>query len=127
VGAAANQIAEDCEKLEENGGRMGFGVGSHGAYGESGETVESAFAQFGIRGGAGRGCARCFRRRPRFWRLGVSFGLRLAQKAEEFVLASLYIGEDGQVGATDGSGCLSCHDSTLLRFRNMSHGGRAFC
>jgi hypothetical protein len=113
VGSAANQIAEDREKLEEDGGRMAFGVGSDGADGESGETVESGFAQVGVCGGPGRGCAGCFRRRRRFGRLGVSFGLRLAQKVEEFGLASVYIGEGGQVGATDASGCWSYHNLTL--------------
>ena len=127
VGSAADQVAEDREKLEENGGRMRFGVGSHGADGESGETVEGGFAQFGIRVGAGWGCTSCLRRRRGFGRLGVLFGLRLVQKVHKFALASVYIGVGGHVWATDAGGCLCCHDSTLLRFRNMSHGAGAFC
>jgi hypothetical protein len=41
VGSAAEQVAEDDQKLEEQGGRVGLGVGSDGADGESGEAVES--------------------------------------------------------------------------------------
>jgi hypothetical protein len=117
VGAATDQVAEDGQKLQENGGRMGFGVGSDGADGKSGETVESGFAQVGIRDGSGRGRARCLawrcrvRRRWDGWigvkRLGMLFGLRFVQQAEEFGLASFYVGKRGQVGPTNGSGCLS--------------------
>ena len=45
VGAAADQVAEDGEKLEENGGGVGLGVRGDGADGESRETVEGGFAQ----------------------------------------------------------------------------------
>jgi hypothetical protein len=58
VGSRADQVAEGGQKLEENGGRVSLGVGSDGADGESCETVESGFAQLGIRGRAGRGCGR---------------------------------------------------------------------
>src|SRR5580704_12230596 len=40
VGSAAGQVAEDGEKLEENGGGVGLGVRSNGADGETCETVE---------------------------------------------------------------------------------------
>jgi hypothetical protein len=127
VGSAADQVAEDREKLEENGGWMGFGVGSHGADGESGDTVESGLAQVGIGHGPGRGDARCLRRGRWFGGLVGSFWLRLAQEVEEFGLAFCYVGIGGHVGPAGASGCLSNHDSTLLRFRNISHGGRGFC
>jgi hypothetical protein len=58
VGSTTDQVAEDGQKLEEHGGGMGFGMGSDGADGESGETMESGFAQGGIRGWARGGCAR---------------------------------------------------------------------
>ena len=54
VGSTAGQVAECGQKLEENGGRVALGVGSDGTDGESGETVESGFAQLWIRGRAGR-------------------------------------------------------------------------
>jgi hypothetical protein len=59
--------------------------------------------------------------------LGVWLGLRLVEKGEEFGLAFIYVGVGGQMGPADAIGCLLVHDSTLLRFRNVSHGGRAFC
>ena len=62
VGSATDQVAEDGQELEEKRGRMGLGVGSDGADGESGGTVKSGFAQGGIRGGCGRGYGLCFRR-----------------------------------------------------------------
>ena len=37
VGSAAGHVAKDGQKLEENGGGMGLGVGSDGADGEPGE------------------------------------------------------------------------------------------
>jgi hypothetical protein len=49
VGPTADQVAECGQKLEEDGGRVGLGVGSDGADGESCETVESGFAQLWIR------------------------------------------------------------------------------
>jgi hypothetical protein len=106
---------------------MGLGVGSDGADGESGETVKSGFAQGGIRGGARRRCRRCFRRRRRagrrcriwagFGRLGVLFGLRSAQKVEEFGLAPLYIGERRYVGASDAGSSLSSSFGHCYPFR----------
>jgi hypothetical protein len=126
VGSATDQVAEDGQELEEKGGRMGLGVGSDGADGESGKTVESGFTQGGIRGGCGGGRARCFgsgRRSGRRWRiwtgfgLGVSFGLRLAQKGEEFGLASLYIGERRYVGASDAGSSLSSSFGHCYPFR----------
>ena len=54
VGSRADQVAECGQKLEENGGRVGFGVGSDGTDGESCETVESGFAQLWIRRGRER-------------------------------------------------------------------------
>jgi hypothetical protein len=84
---------------------MSLGVGSDGADGKSGKTVESGFAQVGIRGGSGRWRARCFGwRRPvsRRWevwlgvrRLSGLFGLTFGQKGEEFSLASFYVGKGG--------------------------------
>ena len=56
VGSAADQVAEDGEKLEENGGRVGLGVGSDGADGESRETVKGGFVQLWSHRRAGRGC-----------------------------------------------------------------------
>ena len=53
VGSRADQVAECGQKLEENGGRVGLGMGSDGADGESCETVESGFAQLWIRRGRG--------------------------------------------------------------------------
>jgi hypothetical protein len=84
---------------------MGLGVGSDGADGKSGKTVESGLAQVGIRGGSGRGRARCFgwsrpvSRRWEVWlgvrRLSGLFGLTFGQKGEEFGLASFYVGKRG--------------------------------
>ena len=56
VGSAADQVAEDGEKLEENGGRVGLGVRSDGADGESRETVKGGFAQLRSHRWPGRGC-----------------------------------------------------------------------
>ena len=53
VGSTADQVAECGQKLEEDGGRVALGVGSDGTDGESGETVESGFAQLWIRRGRG--------------------------------------------------------------------------
>jgi hypothetical protein len=53
VGSTAEQVAECGQKLEENGGRVGFGVGSDGTDGESCETVKSGSAQLWIRRGRG--------------------------------------------------------------------------
>jgi hypothetical protein len=56
VGSAADQVAEDGQKLEKNGGRVGLGVRSDGADGESRETVKGGFAQLWSHRWAGRGC-----------------------------------------------------------------------
>jgi hypothetical protein len=103
VRSAAEQVAEDGQKLEENGGRVGLGMGSDGADGKSYGAMESGFAQVGGCGRSGRRCARWFwrRRRVGFRRLGVLFGLRLLQKAEEFGSASLYVGESRYEWSTD--------------------------
>jgi len=95
VGAATDQVAEDGQKLEENGGGMGLSVGSDGADGESGETMEGGFAQVGVRGGSGQGCARCFEWSRRVRAAGGLFGLTFVQKGEEFRLAPFYIGKCG--------------------------------
>ena len=55
VGAAADQVAEGGEELEENGGGVGLGVRGDGADGESGEAVKGGFAQLWNHRGAGRG------------------------------------------------------------------------
>jgi hypothetical protein len=54
-GSAAGQVAEDREKLEENGGGVGLGVRSNGADGETCETVKGGFAQLWSHRRAGRG------------------------------------------------------------------------
>jgi hypothetical protein len=84
VGAATDQVAEDGQKLEENGCGMSLSVGSDGADGESGETMEGGFARVGVRDGPGRGCARCFEWRRRVRPVGGLFGLKFGQKGEEF-------------------------------------------
>jgi hypothetical protein len=104
VGAAADQVAEDGQKLEENGGGMGLSVRSNGTDGESGETMEGGFAQVGVRDGSGRGCARCFWWRRRVRPVGGLFGLTFVQKREEFGLAPLYIGKCRYVGPTIAGG-----------------------
>jgi len=51
VGSTADHVAEDGEKLEEQGGRVGLSVGSNGADGESCEAMESGCGKpgrFGI-------------------------------------------------------------------------------
>jgi hypothetical protein len=113
VGAATDKVAEDGQKLEENGGGVGLSVGSDGANGESREAMEGGFVQVGIRNPSGRGGSQWFWRRYRVgfrrrWKigigfrwLGVLFGLRLLQEAEEFGSASLYIGESGYEWSTD--------------------------
>jgi hypothetical protein len=57
VRSTADHVAEDGQQLEENGGRVGLGVGSDGADGASGETVECGRGklprQAGACGGAG--------------------------------------------------------------------------
>ena len=58
MGSTADYVAEDGQKLEEHGGRVGLGMGSDGADGESCEAMESGFGQAGIFGWVGRGCAR---------------------------------------------------------------------
>ena len=58
VGSATDQVAEDGEQLEEDGCRVGLGVGSNGAHGEPGEAVKSGFAQVGFRSRAERGRSR---------------------------------------------------------------------
>jgi hypothetical protein len=50
VGSTADYVAEDGEKLEEDRGRMGLGVGSDGADGESGDAMESGFGKVGRTG-----------------------------------------------------------------------------
>jgi hypothetical protein len=49
VGSTSDQVAECGEQLEENGGRVGLGLGSDGTDGESCETVKSGFAQLWMR------------------------------------------------------------------------------
>jgi len=56
VGSAADQVAEDGEELEENGGRVGLGMRSDGADGKTCETVKGRFAQLWSHRWAGRGC-----------------------------------------------------------------------
>jgi hypothetical protein len=47
VRSRADHVAEGSQKLEQNGGGMGLGVGSNGADGESGITVESGHGEPG--------------------------------------------------------------------------------
>jgi hypothetical protein len=49
VGSRTDQIAEGGQKLEEDSGRMSFGVGSDGTDGEACDSVESFLAKFGVR------------------------------------------------------------------------------
>jgi hypothetical protein len=55
VGAWADYVAKDGEKLEENGGGLRLSVRSHGADGGAGEAVKGGFAKPELRGCAGRG------------------------------------------------------------------------
>jgi hypothetical protein len=50
VGAGADYVAKDGEKLEENGGGMRLSVRSHGADGRAGEAVEGGFVKRELRG-----------------------------------------------------------------------------
>jgi hypothetical protein len=47
VGPTADYVAEDGETLEQDRGRMGLGVGSDGADGESGDAMESGYGKLG--------------------------------------------------------------------------------
>jgi hypothetical protein len=40
VGSAADEVAKGSQQLKENGGRVGFGMGSDGTDHRAGETVE---------------------------------------------------------------------------------------
>jgi hypothetical protein len=53
VRSTADHVAEDSQKLKEDGGRVGLGVWSDGADSESGGTVETDGGQLPRQGGAG--------------------------------------------------------------------------
>jgi hypothetical protein len=53
MGTTADEVAEDGEKLEEQGGGMGFGMGGDGSDGQSGEAVESGLVENWMRGRGG--------------------------------------------------------------------------
>jgi len=55
VGSAAEEVAEDGQELEEEGGGVGFGVGRDGADGLAGQAVQGGFGQVGM-GGWGWRC-----------------------------------------------------------------------
>jgi hypothetical protein len=54
VGAGADYVAKDGEKLEENGGGVRLSVRSPGADGRAGQAVEGGFVKPELRGWAGR-------------------------------------------------------------------------
>lgn len=68
VGSTADEIAEDGEKLEEQGGWMGFRVRCDGSDGKSGEAIESGWVEIRTRGAAGLWRSRWFVSRDRVWR-----------------------------------------------------------
>ena len=55
VRAGADQVAEGSEQLEQNGGGLGLSVRCKGADGESGQPIESGFAEGGPGGRRGWG------------------------------------------------------------------------
>jgi hypothetical protein len=55
VGCRAYEVAEGGEKLQENGGRIGFSVGRDGADHRPGDTVEAAAVSLGQAGSLYRG------------------------------------------------------------------------
>jgi hypothetical protein len=65
VGSGTEQVAEDGEKLEEQGGRVGLGVWSDDANDASGEAVKRGLVEGGVRSWAQLGCAGCFGGRER--------------------------------------------------------------
>jgi hypothetical protein len=91
IRAAADQVAEGSEQLEEDGGWTGFAVGSECADDAAGDAVESGWLQGVVENWPGP--------RWRLWigcgRLGVGFTLRLLGKAEELRSAALNFGEGG--------------------------------
>jgi len=110
VGPGPGEIAKDSEQLEEQGGRVGLGVGSDGANGAPGEAVKSGLIEGGVRSRRQAGCSGCFGSRQRGYfrergEIQVRFTeLKFGQEAEEFSVKS--VGESRQMrpgGA--GSGC----------------------
>jgi hypothetical protein len=117
VGSAADEVAEDGEKLEKQGGGMGLGVGRDGADGEPGDAVKGGGVEIGMRGGAGglgglRNLGRVGLRR-----LGGRFGLRELGRIEEFGPVLLHLVEVREAWTAEAHGGVSFHEVTLLRFR----------
>jgi hypothetical protein len=54
VGSAADEVAKGSQQLKENGGRVGFGMGSDGTDHRAGETVERRCGKPPRHAGAGR-------------------------------------------------------------------------
>jgi hypothetical protein len=91
VGPTAEQIAEDGEKLEEQGGWMGFRVRRDGSDGESGEAVKGGWVKIRTRGAAGLWRLRWSVSREQVWRRrGLLFGLRLPLQSKKLGCALLY-------------------------------------
>ena len=111
VGAGADDVAESGEQLEEDGGGMSLGVRGEGADGEPGEAVKGSIAEYGMLGRGGR----LWLRRGES-RAGLLLWLGLGLDAEQFVSATLYVGECGQDGPGYPRACVAYHNSTLVRF-----------
>jgi hypothetical protein len=134
VGSMADHVAEDCQKLKEDGGRVGLGVGSDGADSQSRGTVESGHGQ-GPRhaprlAGAGEtggptgfvelrwsgGSRMGLLFQPVVWLIFLPVNWLMA-KLEQLSGAALQIGKGWERGPWEACAGARYHDSTLLRLR----------
>jgi hypothetical protein len=120
VRSTAEHVAEDGEKLKENGGRVGLGVWSNGADDASGETVERGLGQLGQTGIARRRGGSRTGLLPSLvgWFLLLPIMcLMVTPEAEQLSPAALYVRKGWGRGPREACASERCHDSTLLRFR----------
>lgn len=133
VRSTAGHVAEDSQKLKEDGGRVGFGVWSDGADGQSGGTVESGHGQLPRQAGGPTGIVewrwsggsrmgRVLRKAPRHAGAGgaglwLVVWLMVLLDGEQLSPAALDIRKGWECGPWEACAGAKYHDSTLLRFR----------
>jgi hypothetical protein len=122
VGSTADDVADDGQKLEEHGGRVGLGVGSDGADGESGDAMESGFGKPGRieiadrRWSGGRRNGLLLQLVVRLLLSPVGWFM-VKLDAEQLGAATLYIRKGWKRWPREACGGARYHGSTLLRFR----------
>jgi hypothetical protein len=131
VRSTADHVAEDSQKLKEDGGRVGLGVGSDGADSQPRGTVESGHGQgprhaprlagtggptgfVELRWSGGSRMGLLFQ--PVVWLIFLPVNWLMA-KLEQLSGAALQIGKGWERGPWEACAGARYHDSTLLRLR----------